>query len=153
MPPTPARKRTLPQHGMDERQMPLFDGDEGQEDTNRLEEKDWIAAILASSMFQMQKRLAARAALGDEEIRGLLAALAERGGKMTKIALAQRLRLPLIRVSGFINAARRLLNVDQTNVLMLDETEGTVTLNRALLETQFRETSGGAPNGTGRGSA
>ena len=36
-------------------------------------------------------------------------------------------------VSGFINAAKRVLNVDQAAVLVLDETAGTVELNRELL--------------------
>ena len=58
---------------------------------------------------------------------------------MSKAALAQRLGLPLLRISGFINAARRLLNVDQANVLALDEAEGSITLNRVLLETQFKD--------------
>lgn len=58
---------------------------------------------------------------------------------MSKAALAQRLGLPLLRISGFINAKRRLLNVDQANVLALDEAEGSITLNRVLLETQFKD--------------
>ena len=103
---------------------------------------DWIGQVIASSIYQSQKLLAARAALKDEEIRNLLVALSERGGKMTKTALAQRLDMPLLRISGFINAARRLLNVDQVNVLALDEAEGSVTLNKGLLETQFKEGKG-----------
>jgi len=90
-------------------------------------------------MFQSQKQLAARAALKDEEVRQLLEALTERGGKLSKAALAQRLGLPLMRISGFVNAARRLLNVDQVNVLALDEAEGSITLNRGLLDAQFGE--------------
>jgi len=100
---------------------------------------DWIGRVLASSMFQSQKQLAARAALKDEEVRQLLEALTERGGKLSKAALAQRLGLPLMRISGFVNAARRLLNVDQVNVLALDEAEGSITLNRGLLDAQFGE--------------
>ena len=49
-----------------------------------------------------------------------------------------------VRVSGFVSAARRLLNVDQAPVLSLDEAEGTVGLNRALLETQFGGRTGRA---------
>jgi hypothetical protein len=122
----------------DNRQKTLFDDEEAfQAEPHKLE--DWIESLLSSSMFRSQKQLAARAALRDDEIRHLLEALEERGGKMSKPALAQRLGLPLMRVSGFVNAARRLLNVDQVNVLTLDEADGSITLNRALLETQFKE--------------
>jgi hypothetical protein len=42
-----------------------------------------------------------------------------------------------MRVSGFVNAARRVLNVDQTAVLALDEAAGAVEFNRELLSLQF----------------
>ena len=53
--------------------------------------------------------------------------------------------MPLMRVSGFVNAARRLLNIDQAAVITLDETEGAVTLNRTLLDTQFGGRTGRQP--------
>lgn len=134
--PLPIRKTKKPA-ASDRRQENLF-GEVAEKPPQRSGD-DWIASLLASSLYQNQRQLAARATLKDEEIRALLEALAERGGKLSKAALAQRLNLPLMRVSGFINAARRLLNVDQASVLSLDETEGSVTLNRDLLDTQFRE--------------
>jgi hypothetical protein len=87
-------------------------------------EQDWIAALLGSPIFLSQKQWVARAAVKDDEIRALLEALSERGEKISKQALAARLSMPLMRVSGFVNAARRLLNVDQAPVITLDETEG-----------------------------
>lgn len=107
-------------------------------------EQDWIAALLASTAFLSQKQWVARAGVTDEEIRALLEALSERGGKVSKQALAARLCMPLLRVSGFVSAARRLLNVDQAPVLTLDEAEGMVGLNRTLLETQFGGRTGRA---------
>jgi hypothetical protein len=123
----------------DQRQVTLFEEEPEQTGHTNPPTIDWIEPILSSSLFRAQKQLAARATLRDDEIRTLLEALAERGGKISKPALAQRLGLPLMRVSGFVNAARRLLNIDQVTVLILDETEGTVMLNRELLEKQFRE--------------
>lgn len=108
-------------------------------------EEDWITALLDTQVYLSQKQWVARAAVKDEEIRSLLEALSERGGKLSKAALASRLSMPLMRVSGFVNAARRLLNVDQAPVITLDETEGSVSLNRQLLDTQFRGTKGGQP--------
>lgn len=108
-------------------------------------EKDWITSLLESSAFLSQKQWVARAAVKDEEIRALLEALSDRGGKISKQALAARLSMPLMRVSGFVNAARRLLNVDQAAVITLDETEGAVTLNRTLLDMQFGGHTGRQP--------
>ena len=45
-----------------------------------------------------------------------------------------------MRISGFVNAAKRVLNVDQAAVLVLDETAGSVELNKELLARQFRVT-------------
>ena len=108
---------------------------EGEELTTKV---DWIVALLASTTYQQQKQLAARVAPQDQDIRGLLEALDGRGGKLGKAALAQRLGMPLVRISGFVNAARRVLNVDQSLVLTLDETSGQIELNRELLDVQFQ---------------
>jgi hypothetical protein len=103
-------------------------------------ETHWIDAFQASPAYTAQKALAARVAPADAEVRALLEALAARGGKLSKAALAQRLGMPAMRISGFVNAAKRVLNVDQAAVLVLDETAGTVELNRELLARQFRLT-------------
>jgi hypothetical protein len=71
-------------------------------------------------------------------MRRLLAALDERGGKLSRVALAQRLALPELRLGGLLSAARRLLNLDQAPVLVVDEAAGTVELNLMLLRQQFR---------------
>jgi hypothetical protein len=99
---------------------------------------NWIDALQASPAYAAQKALAARVAPSDADVRSLLEALAARGGKLSKAALAQRLGMPAMRISGFVNAARRVLNVDQAAVLVLDETAATVELNRELLGRQFR---------------
>ncbi len=98
----------------------------------------WIDALQASPAYTAQKALAARVAPADADVRSLLEALAARGGKLSKAALAQRLGMPPMRISGFVNAAKRVLNVDQAAVLVLDETAGTVELNREFLARQFR---------------
>jgi hypothetical protein len=100
--------------------------------------EDWIARLLASPVYASQRQLAARVAVADDKMRLLLAALDERGGKLSRAALAQRLTLPEIRLGGFLSAVRRVLNVDQAPVLAVDDSAGTVELNRALLDEQFR---------------
>lgn len=99
---------------------------------------DWIGALLSGTIYASQRQLAARVALPDEQMRALLSALSERGGKLSRAALAQRLSLPEIRLGGMLSAVRRMLNVDQAPVLVVDEAAGTVELNIALLQQQFR---------------
>ena len=106
---------------------------------------DWVNALLASAIYASQRQLAARVALPDDKMRLLLVSLTERGGKLTRAALAQRLALPEVRLGGLLSAVRRMLNVDQAPVLTVDESAGTIELNRALLLQQFRVAANGAP--------
>ena len=99
--------------------------------------QDWIDALLQSQMYASQRSLAARVAPPEVQMRKLLAALTERGGKLSRAALAQRLSMPEVRLSGMLSAARRILNVDQAMVLGVDEAAGTVEFNRSLLLQQF----------------
>ena len=112
-------------------------------ETPALQVNDWITSLLQSPLYASQRALAARVALPDDQIRALLNALTERGGKLSKAALAQRVCAPLMRLAGMLSAARRVLNVDQAAVLQVDETAGTVELNRVLLMQQFRIAGGG----------
>jgi hypothetical protein len=64
--------------------------------------------------------------------------MADRGGKVSRRALAQRLDMTPVGLSGFLMLARRALNVDQKPVLSIDEESGTIVLDRGLLEEQFR---------------
>ena len=41
-------------------------------------------------------------------------------------------------MNGILSAMRRVLNVDQAMVLQVDESTGTIQLNRPLLLQQFR---------------
>jgi hypothetical protein len=70
-------------------------------------------------------------------MRRLLVSLDERGGKLSRAALAQRRGVSELRLGGVLSAARRLLNVDQFPVLLVDESSGTVEFNRNLLDQQF----------------
>jgi hypothetical protein len=99
---------------------------------------DWISALLASQIYVSQRQLAARVAPPDDKMRLILTCLSERGGKLSRTALAHRLSLPEVRIGGLLSAVRRLLNVDQASVLIVDETAGTVELNTVLLHQQFQ---------------
>lgn len=100
--------------------------------------RDWIEAVLASDAYAVQRRIAGGRLPDDTEVRGVLEALAERGGRWTFTTLAQRLRKPSLRLRGLLPQLRRLLNVDGYAVLSVDDMAGTVSFDRDLLETQFR---------------
>lgn len=121
-------------------QSQLFDASELPPATESIS-PDWIHFLLGGSIYASQRLLASRVALPDDKMRLLLVTLSERGGKLSRAALAQRMSLPEVRIGGMLSAVRRLLNVDQAPVLTVDEAAGTVELNLALLRQQFRLTS------------
>lgn len=130
LPPVPSRKG---------RPTPLFE--ELERPIPAAAARSWIDALLESRVFATQRQLAGRVAPPDEQLRHLLTALDDRGGKLTRVALAHRLGLPLVRLGSFVAAARRVLNVEGYAVLRVDEASDTVELNRELLVSQFELTS------------
>jgi hypothetical protein len=98
---------------------------------------DWIGNLLSSPIYASQRQLAARVPLPDATMRALLEALSERGGKLSRNALANRLSMAEMRMAGFLSTVRRLLNVDQIPVLTVDDAASSVELNIALLQQQF----------------
>ena len=95
----------------------------------------WLDMLLASETYAAQRRLAGRVAPADDRIRSLLTALAARGGRMTRAGLSQALEMPTFRLGGVVSAARRVLNVDQAQVLRDDGDD--IVLDEALLRAQF----------------
>ena len=103
----------------------------------------WIDTLLASTTYIAQRELVGRGAPDNPVVRALVAALAARGGRLSRTALAQALQLPAFRAAGLVNAARRVLNVDQAQVLTIDATADEVVLDVRLLRLQFE--IGGGP--------
>ena len=97
----------------------------------------WIGALLASPIYEEQSKLAVRGAPAEDVITTLLGGLDARGGTAIKPALAQELGLPPFRLDGLIQNVSRMLNVDGYEVLTHDRNSDTVSLNVALLKTQF----------------
>lgn len=95
----------------------------------------WLDDLIGSEVYAAQRRLVGRGAPTDEQIMRMLLALIERGGHASPNSLAKALATPAIRIGGIVNAARRLLNVDQAQVLQLREDE--VILEEGLLRLQF----------------
>lgn len=97
----------------------------------------WLDRLLASPVYHEQRKRAGRQGLSDDDVRAALAALDERGGSLTLTALARQRGLQTHRVYGLVAALQRILNVEGFQVLSLDSSSETVTLDRKLLETQF----------------
>jgi hypothetical protein len=95
----------------------------------------WIDALLASPTYGAQQRLAGRASPPPEQVIALLSALAARGGRLSRTALAQALSMPAFRIAGLVNAARRVLNLDQAQVLAIEGDD--IVLNEVVLRLQF----------------
>jgi hypothetical protein len=95
----------------------------------------WVETLLASPVYAAQQSALTRRQLGDEQLAALLAALDRRGGRVLLGTVAADLAIPAYRLRGLLATAARILNVDGYPVL--EEVDDTVTLNRALLATQF----------------
>ena len=108
--------------------------------------RTWIDGLIDSPVFARQVAVAGRSAPAAERIRRFLLALDERGGTILRQALAQKLGEPELRIPGLIAALRRILNVDGYPVLSVDDSSGSVVLNRQLLEVQFEMTQDEANN-------
>lgn len=95
----------------------------------------WLDTLFASDTYAAQRRLAGRGAPADELVRLILTSLVLRGGRMTRAGLSQAMEMPIFRLSGLVSAARRVLNVDQAQVLKDDGDD--IIFDEALLRTQF----------------
>jgi hypothetical protein len=79
----------------------------------------WIETLMNSPIYEAQRRLAGRSLPAADHVRALLSRLSARGGRLSRPALAQALSAPVFRIGGLVNAARRVLNVDQAQVWQL----------------------------------
>ena len=103
---------------------------------------DMDRRLLISPVFVHQAEAGRAGCPAADRIRGVLAALDERGGTVLRQALAQKLGESELRMPGLVAALRRILNVDGYPVLSVDDASGSVVLNRQLLEVQFELTQG-----------
>ena len=78
----------------------------------------WLR-FFASDTYAAQRRLAGRGAASRDQVRSLLCALARSWRQTVADGLAQALSMPVLRIGGLVSAARRLLNLDQAQVLVI----------------------------------
>jgi hypothetical protein len=100
----------------------------------------WVDALLLSPVYQSQENRNLRFKIQDEQLQQLLQMLLKSGGQLPQIALATALKLPPMRISGFLAGVQKLLNVDGYPVLSVDRNTQMVKLDRELLKKQFELT-------------
>ena len=98
---------------------------------------DWVDKLLGSPLFAQQQARCGRVPISPEQLATLLRTLVRHGGQLASAQLAQELKLPRVRLGGFLAGVKRLLNLDGYPVLSEDRDGGRVQLNQELLQTQF----------------
>lgn len=97
----------------------------------------WIVELLTAETFVTQRAAASRGRVPEDRIVAILAAIDAAGGKLLHDALARRVGIPPLRLTGTLAVMRQLLNVDGYPVLSVDEDTGDVVLDVRLLREQF----------------
>ncbi|MDX1654158.1 MAG: BREX-2 system phosphatase PglZ, partial [Candidatus Competibacteraceae bacterium] len=99
--------------------------------------EDWVTALGRSPVLAQQKARLGRVPVADKQLTALLELLARSGGQVSLDRVVQSLKMPRVRLNGFLSSVRRLLNVDGYPVLAIERDQGIVVLNIDLLKTQF----------------
>jgi hypothetical protein len=97
----------------------------------------WIEQLMATDVFESQRKRVARGYAGDAVFKQMLASLDTRGGRITKTALARAIDYPPFRISGLLSHAQRLFNVDGYPAITVDLESDTVILQKETLLVQF----------------
>jgi DNA-binding GntR family transcriptional regulator len=94
--------------------------------------------VLKSAAYAVQKKIAGRVSVTDDQMRRLLDALMHAPGQRLVPALAATaLAVSPVTLRGAVLHAQRLLNVEGYPVLRIDADGTTVILDEALLREQF----------------
>ena len=96
------------------------------------------AAVLKSAAYTAQKKIAGRVSVTDDQVHGLLDALAAASGhRLVPAQAAAALAVSPVTLRGAILHVQRLLNVEGYPVLRVDADGSTVVLDEGLLREQF----------------
>jgi hypothetical protein len=96
------------------------------------------AAVVASSVYKAQRRMAGRLIVKDDQVTALVDTLAAANGGRLPLALAARaLGLNETRLRGALAQVQQLLNVEGYAVIGSEPQTGTVVLDERLLRDQF----------------
>ncbi len=98
-----------------------------------------VDELLASAIYQAQRKRAGARALDDDVVRAVVGILIASGGRLHQSTVASAAGIPAMRIGGTLTALRRQLNVEGYDVLAIDPDQSTVLLDVTLLREQFLE--------------
>jgi hypothetical protein len=95
-------------------------------------------AVVTSSVYKSQRKVAGRLIVTDDQVARLVDALAATNAtRLLPLLAAQALGVPQTRLRGALTQVQQLLNVEGYAVLAIEVATGVVVLNGALLDEQF----------------
>jgi hypothetical protein len=97
--------------------------------------KGWIDELLEGGVYLEASRRGVRGVPPVVEVRRFLELLNERSGTAPRETMAEGLRLPLVRLDGFVHNMARIFNVDGYEAVAVEG--GSVVLNVSVLKKQF----------------
>ncbi len=96
------------------------------------------STIVASDVYQAQRKMLSRLPIRDAQVAALLDALdAAPGNRLPRAVAAATLGVPAFRVDGAVSQVRQLVNIEGYNVIGLDADGQTIVLDLGLLRDQF----------------
>jgi hypothetical protein len=97
--------------------------------------KGWIDDLLEGAVYAEASKRGVRGVPPLAEVRRFLELLNERNGTVPRETMAEGLRLPLVRLDGFVHNMARVFNVDGYEAVAVEG--GSVELNVSVLKKQF----------------
>ncbi len=136
-PPTPARRPKSEHAG----QVAMFDEVVATPQEAHIAEPEgpaWLPKLMGGDIYKAQLRSARASSRKHEQLKQLLVALDQLGGKATFDGVRQRLGLPTPLFRPVVALATTVLNIDGYAVIEVREEERTIALDEELLHQQFR---------------
>ena len=99
------------------------------------ETKMWIPKLLGGAVYSEASKRGVRGVPPAAEVQRFLELLSERNGTMPRETLADGLKLPLVRLDGFVHNMARIFNIDGYEAVSAEG--GSVLLNVPVLKKQF----------------
>jgi hypothetical protein len=97
--------------------------------------KPWITELLSGTVYSEAAKRGVRGVPVAAEVQRFLELLSERNGTIPRETLADGLKLPLVRLDGFVHNMARIFNIDGYEAVAVEA--GSVLLNVPILKKQF----------------
>lgn len=101
------------------------------------DEPDWIDQVFESPVYKQVRDRAGRSAVKDEQLRSFLALVQRHQWQVMDAVVVRDLKIPKLRLRGFLAGVQKLLNVDGYRILSVDRESQTIKINIADLFKQF----------------